>query len=112
MVHKGAKRDGLVAKEIGGGTRRGSSTTCIGMEGIESSLVGGVGGSKCPGRVEVVPITCSYAARSVVVKPSLMTPLESCCPFGRDSVRGGTIAAWIVGRPKAVKLVAICSEVQ
>ena len=59
-------------------------------------------------RIKVSGESRSYAhrtficARSVVVKPSLMTPLESCCPFGRDSVRGGTIAAWIVGRPKAV----------
>ena len=77
-----------------------------------SSSAGGVGGSKCPGRVEVVPIARSYTAHSVVVKPLLMTLLESCHPFGHDLARGGTIMAWIVGRLKAVKLVAICSEVQ
>jgi len=82
------------------------------MEEVGSSSAGGIGGSKCPGRVEVAPIARSYAVRSVVVKPSLMTPLESCRPFGRGSTMGGTIAAWIVGRLKAAKLAAICLEVQ
>ena len=57
-------------------------------------------------------IARSYAARSVVVKPSLMTPLESCRPCGRGLVMGGIVAVWIVGRPKAAKLAANCSEVQ
>ena len=61
---------------------------------------------------ESTPIAHLYMARSVVVKPSLMTPLKSCCPFQCDLARGGTIAAWIIGHPKAAKLAAICSEVQ
>jgi len=97
---------------VGGGTGRGSSVTCIRMEGIDSFLAGGIGGLKCLGRVEVVPIARLYIAHSVVVKSSLMTPLESCHPFECDSAKGGTIAAWIVGRPKAAKLAAICLEVQ
>jgi len=59
LVCRGAKRDGLVAKEIGGGIGRGSSIICIWMEEVGSSSTGGVGGSKCPGRAEVVPIAFS-----------------------------------------------------
>jgi len=111
LVRGGVKRDALVAnKMVGGGIGRGSSAICIGMGGLGSSSVGGVGGSKWPGRIELVPVAC--VARSVVVKPSLMTLLESCRPFGHDSVRGGTVAAWIIGCPRAAKLVAICLAVQ